>query len=121
MAELPVAHANLGRAKAKYAVARADWRDAAAETDARSAAAITPSEDDYMRKLGISTEALSLCEDAMRLLLRVLGGNGLRESGSFERRHRDLQALPLHILVHQDRVAEQMGRQLLGLDSRSPL
>ena len=119
MADLPLAHANLGHAAAKLDVARAAWITAAAETDARIAAAGIPSEDDYLRQVGLSAEALDLCEQAMRLILRVLGGNGLRESGSFERRFRDFQALPLHILVHQDRVAEQIGRQLLGLDSRS--
>ena len=121
MADLPVAHANLGHAQAKLQVARAAWTAAAVETDARVTAAGIPSEDDYLRQTGLSTEALNLCDDAMRLVLRVLGGNGLRESGSFERRYRDFQALPLHILVHQDRVTEQIGRELLGLDSRSPL
>ena len=121
MADLPVAHANLGRASAKLQVARSAWTAAAAETDARVAAAVIPSEDDYLRQVALSTEALTLCDDAMRLILRVLGGNGLRESATFERRFRDLQALPLHILVHQDRVTEQIGRQLLGLESRSPI
>ena len=37
--------------------------------------------------------ALRLCDDAMRLTLRVLGGNGLREGQSFERRYRDFQAM----------------------------
>jgi alkylation response protein AidB-like acyl-CoA dehydrogenase len=63
--------------------------------------------------------ALQQCEDAMRLLLRVMGGNGLREGSAFERRFRDLQAMPLHINAHQDRVSEQFGRHLLGLPTEN--
>ena len=56
----------------------------------------------------------------MRLTLRVLGGNGLREGQSFERRYRDFQAMPLHINAHPDRVSEQYGRHLLGLPTENP-
>ena len=55
----------------------------------------------------------------MQLILRVLGGNGLRESTSFERRFRDYQAMPLHINAHPDRVAEAYGRHLLGLPTEN--
>jgi hypothetical protein len=51
--------------------------------------------------------------------LRVMGGNGLREGPAFERRFRDLQAMPLHINAHQDRVSEQFGRHLLGLPTEN--
>ena len=64
--------------------------------------------------------ALQCCEDAMRLLLRVMGGNGLRQGPDFERRYRDLQAMPLHINAHRDRVSEQFGRHLLGLETENP-
>ena len=64
--------------------------------------------------------ALSLCDDAMKLLLRVMGGNGLRQGPAFERKYRDLQAMPLHINAHRDRVSEQLGRHLLGLDTENP-
>jgi hypothetical protein len=64
--------------------------------------------------------ALRLCDEAMRLILRVLGGNGLREGASFERRCRDVQAMPLHINAHPDRVSEQYGRHLLGLETENP-
>jgi hypothetical protein len=50
----------------------------------------------------------------MALLLRSQGGNGLREGGSFERRWRDFQAMPLHINAHRDRVHHQLGRYILG-------
>ncbi len=56
----------------------------------------------------------------MRLLLRVLGGNGLREGTDFERRYRDFQAMPLHINGHVDRITEQLGRISLGLESQNP-
>jgi len=64
--------------------------------------------------------ALRLCDDAMRLTLRVLGGNGLREGQSFERRYRDFQAMPLHINGHIDRITEQLGRIQLGLEPQNP-
>ena len=64
--------------------------------------------------------ALQLCDDAMRLVLRVLGGNGLREGPAFERRYRDFQAMPLHINAHRDRVSELSGRHQLGLDTLNP-
>ena len=56
----------------------------------------------------------------MRLLIRVMGGNGLREGPPFERRYRDFQAMPLHINAHQDRLSEQIGRNLLGLATENP-
>ena len=56
----------------------------------------------------------------MRLLVRVMGGNGLREGPDFERRLRDFQAMPLHINAHQDRINEQVGRALLGLGAQNP-
>jgi hypothetical protein len=54
-------------------------------------------------------------------MLRTLGGNGLRESGSFERRFRDYQAAALHITAHPDRVREMTGRWLLGVDQAETL
>jgi hypothetical protein len=59
-------------------------------------------------------QALLLCDDAMRLILRVLGGNGLREGGSFERRYRDFQAMPLHINAHRDRIGEPVLVSFFG-------
>jgi alkylation response protein AidB-like acyl-CoA dehydrogenase len=60
--------------------------------------------------------ALEACERAMGHLAKVLGGNGLREGHPFERARRDFAAMPLHINAHEDRVAERMGRHLLGLE-----
>ncbi len=83
-------------------------------------AAQIPTERDYLDQLGASMISLKLCDDAMRLILRVLGGNGLREGPSFERRYRDFQAMPLHINAHPDRVSEQIGRNALGLPTDNP-
>ena len=91
-----------------------------AETDARIEAKISPTESDYLRQLGYSVTAIRLCDEAMRLLLRVQGGNGLREGGSFERRYRDFQAMPLHINAHPDRVSELVGKHLLGVENNAP-
>ena len=119
VAERPTVHVNLGQAQAKINAARDTVFAALQETDARMGIQKTPDETDYLRQLSSSMNALQQCEDAMRLLLRVMGGNGLREGPAFERRFRDLQAMPLHINAHQDRVSEQFGRHLLGLPTEN--
>ena len=90
------------------------------ETDERIAARVMPAEGDYFRQCAAGTQAVLLCEEAMTLVLRVLGGNGLREGTDFERRYRDFQAMPLHINGHVDRISEQLGRISLGLSSTNP-
>ena len=120
VAERPTVHVNLGQAQAKINAARDTVFAALQETDARIGIQKIPDETDYLRQLSSSMNALQQCEDAMRLLLRVMGGNGLREGPAFERRFRDLQAMPLHINAHQDRVSEQFGRHLLGLPTENP-
>lgn len=120
MVERPTIHVNLGQAGAMIGTARAAVFAVCERTDARIAAGATPTETDYLEQLAASMMALKLCDDAMRLILRVLGGNGLREGQSFERRYRDFQAMPLHINAHPDRVSEQYGRHLLGLPTENP-
>jgi 3-hydroxy-9,10-secoandrosta-1,3,5(10)-triene-9,17-dione monooxygenase len=120
VAERPTVHVNLGHTVTLIAAARAAVYDACGKTDARIEARRTPTEDDYLDQLGASMIALRLCDEAMRLILRVLGGNGLREDQSFERRYRDFQAMPLHINAHPDRVSEQIGRNALGLPTENP-
>lgn len=120
MMERPMVHVNMGLAGAQINAARATIYDACARTDARIAAGVTPTETDYLEQLAASMMALRLCDEAMRLILRVLGGNGLREGQPFERRYRDFQAMPLHINAHPDRVTEQYGRHLLGLPTENP-
>jgi alkylation response protein AidB-like acyl-CoA dehydrogenase len=121
MAERPTVHVNLGQAGAAIDAARAAIHTAADATDARIDAGITPTEDDCLRQVSASMVALRLCGEAMQFILRVLGGNGLRESGSFARRFRDFQAMPLHINAHPDRVAEAFGRHLLGLSTEQSM
>lgn len=120
MVERPTIHVNLGQAGAMVQAARATIYDACARTDARIAGGVLPTETDYLGQLAATMMAVKLCDDAMRLILRVLGGNGLREGQSFERRYRDFQAMPLHINAHPDRVSEQFGRHLLGLPTENP-
>ena len=121
MADRPTIHVNLGRARALVNAAADTAYAAMMETDARIAAGMPPTEADYFRQTGAGMQAVTLCDEAMKLILRVLGGNGLREGTVFERRYRDFQAMPLHILGHVDRVTEQTGRIALGLESQNPL
>jgi len=121
MADRPTIHVNLGRARALVNAATDTAYAAMVETDARIKAGVPPTEADYFRQTGAGMQAVTLCEEAMKLILRVLGGNGLREGTVFERRYRDFQAMPLHILGHVDRVTEQAGRIALGLESQNPL
>jgi alkylation response protein AidB-like acyl-CoA dehydrogenase len=119
MADRPTIHVNLGRARALINAAADTVWAAMAETDARIAGAVIPSEVDYFRQTSAGMQAVHFCDEAMRLILRVLGGNGLREGSAFERRYRDFQAKPLHINGHIDRITEQLGRLSLGLDTRT--
>jgi alkylation response protein AidB-like acyl-CoA dehydrogenase len=120
MVEKPTIHVNLGRARALVNAATDTVYAAMAETDARIAARALPTEGDYFRQTSAGMQAVLLCDEAMKLVLRVLGGNGLREGTDFERRYRDFQAMPLHINGHIDRISEQTGRIALGLDSTNP-
>ncbi|MFT4580494.1 MAG: 3-hydroxy-9,10-secoandrosta-1,3,5(10)-triene-9,17-dione monooxygenase [Gammaproteobacteria bacterium] len=121
MVERPTIHVNLGRARAKLNAAIDTVYAACAETDARINEGVIPTESDYLRQCAAGMEAVLLCEDVMGLVLRVLGGNGLRQGTDFERRYRDFQAMPLHINGHVDRVTEQMGRHSLGLKTLNPI
>lgn len=113
MVEMPMVPMRLGRAWSMLAAAEAVVTVGCAEVDARIAAVETPSEMDHVRQLALSAQALRLCREAMDEILTVLGGNGLRESGTFERRYRDVMAMPLHINAHPDRVDDRVGRLLL--------
>ncbi len=121
MAEKPTIHVNLGKARALISAATDTVYAAMQETDARIEAGVVPSENDYFRQTSAGMQAVLLCDEAMSLLLRVLGGNGLREGTDFERRYRDFQAMPLHINGHIDRITEQTGRIALGLQAQNPI
>lgn len=120
MIEKATIHLNLGRARALINAATDTVYAAMAETDARIAAGMVPTEGDYFRQTAAGMQAVLLCDEAIKLILRILGGNGLREGTDFERRYRDFQAMPLHINGHIDRITEQLGRISLGLDSQNP-
>jgi alkylation response protein AidB-like acyl-CoA dehydrogenase len=119
MVNKPTVQVNLGQAAAMISTAQASIRDCCRATDRRIEACVAPTEGDYLQQTSRSMMALEMCENAMRLILRVLGANGLRESASFERRFRDIQAMPLHMNVHHDRVSEQLGRDLIGLKTNN--
>jgi 4-hydroxyphenylacetate 3-monooxygenase len=118
MLEFAGVHFNIGRAADALAAARALVSAGCAEVDARIDAGALPSEEDYLRQMSLAAASLASSESAMGLLRKALGGNGLRESHAFERRQRDLQAMPIHINAHEDRVAERVGRHLLGVEQR---
>lgn len=114
MVTRPTIQVNLGHAAALVAAAAATMETGCNEVDRRIQAGTTPTEADYLRQMALATSALDQLSRAMDLLLRSQGGNGLREGGSFERRWRDFQAMPLHINAHQDRTHHQLGRFVLG-------
>ncbi len=120
VAERPLVQVNLGHAQGLITAGADTVQAALHATDERMQSNTTPTEADYLAQMSASMQALQLCDDAMRLILRVQGGNGLREGTTFERRYRDFQAMPLHINAHRDRVSEQVGRALLGLDTTNP-
>lgn len=116
MVTRPTVQVNLGQAASLVAAAAATATTACREIDERIEAEIVPTEADYLRQMALSTSAIHQIGEALALVLRSSGGNGLREGGSLERRWRDFQAMPLHINAHQDRVHHQVGRFTLGLD-----
>ncbi|HIF09694.1 MAG TPA: hypothetical protein EYQ81_07505, partial [Sneathiellales bacterium] len=120
VAERPTVHVNIGKARALISAATDTVYAALSETDARIEANVPPTEGDYFRQASAGMQAINLCGEAMKLILLILGGSGLRESTNFERRYRDLQAMPLHILAHIDRITEQHGRLALGLETQNP-
>ena len=116
MVERPTVQVNIGTALALAASAQAAVSEACREVDRRIAAERVPDTADYFRQQAIITMAVEQLSAAMDLLVRVQGGNGLREGGTFERRVRDFRAMPLHVNVHRDRVVHQVGRLALGVD-----
>ena len=116
MVEKATAQVNIGRAAALLSSARAAVESACLELDQRIAAGIVPDEADYLRQMSIVSMSVEQLAEAMRLLERTQGGNGLLEVGAFERRYRDFRAMPLHINVHQDRVTHQLGRFVLDIE-----
>ena len=114
MVTRPTVQVNLGRATALVAAAAATMETACNDIDRRIASEIVPTVADELRQVGMATSALDQLRQAMDELLSTQGGNGLRESGSFERRWRDFQAMPLHINAHRDRAHHQIGRFVLG-------
>ena len=116
MVEKPTAQINIGRAAALLSAARAAIETACLELDRRVEMGIVPDEADYLRQMSIVSMGVEQLAEAMQLLERTQGGNGLREGGNFERRYRDFRAMPLHINVHQDRVTHQLGRFVLDIE-----
>jgi hypothetical protein len=86
------------------------------EVDERIEAKQIPDTADYFRQQAIISMAVEQLSEAMDLLARTQGGNGLREGSNFERRQRDFRAMPLHINVHQDRITHQLGRYALDIE-----
>ncbi len=114
MVTRPTIQVNLGQAAALVAAAEATMETACRQVDDRIEGGVVPNEADYLRQMALSSSALAQLEEAIGLILRSMGGNGLREGGSFNRRFRDFQAMPLHINAHRDRVHHQLGRYVLG-------
>ena len=120
MSDKSTIHINLGRVRALINTASDTVYSALNETDTRIEMKIIPTEDDYFRQCASGMQAVQLCDEAMKLILRTLGGNGLREGTNFERQYRDFQAMPLHINGHVDRITEQLGRLSLGMETQNP-
>ncbi len=117
MANFGTVQTNLGSIAAAVTTARAAVQAVAEEVDQRLSRGDIATEADFQRQGAVSSTALALCQDAMVTLLRTVGGNGLRESGTFERRWRDLAAMPIHINAHPDRIHTRLGQFLLGLET----
>ena len=110
---------NLGKAMSLTASAKAAVEMACIEVDRRIEGEVVPTEADYFRQQAIISMAVNQLIEAMELLHKSQGGNGLREGAPLERRRRDFAAMPLHINAHEDRITHQVGRLMLGIE-RAP-
>ncbi len=110
----PTVQLNIGEAMTLVASAAAAAETACRQVDERIEAGVAPTEADYLRQMALSSGALAQLTEAMGLIRRTLGGNGLREGSIFDRQFRDFQAMPLHINAHQDRVNLRLGRFALN-------
>ena len=113
MVSHPTVQLNLGQATTLLLAAAATAETACRQVDERIEAGQRPSEADYLRQMAQGSAALRQLSEVMDLLQRSQGGNGLRQGGTFERRYRDFQAMPLHINAHRDRVDLRLGRHVL--------
>ena len=120
MGEKSTIHVNLGKTRSLLNAATDTVYAALKETDARIERGVIPTEGDYFRQCAGGMQAVQLCDESLKLILRTIGGNGLREGTNFERRYRDFQAMPLHINGHIDRITEQLGRLTLGMETQNP-
>ncbi len=118
MVNMPNVQANLGAVTAAVCTARLAIEGAAIDVDERMVRGDIATEADFQRQCAVSATVLTMCQDAMTTLLRTLGGNALREGGTFERRWRDLAAMPIHINAHPDRVHLRLGQFLLGVEAQ---
>lgn len=111
---LPTVQLNLGQAASLVLSAAATAEQGCRQVDDRIAAGQAPTEADYLRQMALSASAIDQLQQAMGLIRRTVGGNGLREGATFDRRWRDFQAIPVHINAHADRVHLRTGRFVLG-------
>ncbi|MCP5025655.1 MAG: hypothetical protein GY929_05150 [Actinomycetia bacterium] len=116
MVERPTVQINVGRALSLAASARAAIHEACHEVDRRIEAQQVPDASDYFRQQAIVSMAVDQLSEAIEILTRTQGANGLRQGANFDRRTRDFRAMPLHINVHRDRITHQVGRLALGID-----
>ncbi len=116
MVERPAVQLGLGKAISLTMAARAAVETACRDVDDRIDAGVVPTEADYFRQQAVVSMAVNQLVEAMDLLRRIQGGTALREGGTFDRRRRDFDAMPLHINVHEDRITHQVGRYALGIE-----
>jgi len=119
MVERPAVQINVGKATSLAASAKAAVEMACLEVDRRIEAEQVPTEADYFRQQAIVSMAVNQLIEAMDLLRKAQGGTAMREGGTFDRRRRDFDTMPLHINVHEDRINHQVGRYVLGIE-RAP-
>ncbi|MCB0991397.1 MAG: hypothetical protein KDB16_10495 [Acidimicrobiales bacterium] len=116
MIDRPTVQINIGKALALTAAAHATIKAACTEVDDRIAGRVVPDTADYLRQQATVSMAVDQLSQAIDLLVKVKGANGMREGDPFERRVRDFRAMPLHINVHADRITHQLGRYGLGIE-----
>lgn len=115
LAERELVQTELGRAITLHRAARALVLEALAELEAAFASA--GAERIVPRALFRASlaQVADLCESAMAILCRTLGTAAILETGTFERRQRDLTAATRHVAMGPHNMTV-LGRVHLGLD-----
>ncbi len=115
LAERELIQTELGRAITLHRAAKALVQDTLAELEVGFAGPVPNRTMPRALFRASLAQAAELCETAMSILCRCAGTSAILESGTFERRQRDLTVAARHVAMGPQNLTV-LGRVQLGLD-----